>query len=173
MERKGNKISHFIPEKFLFLFRRISTLITLLTCIDNHSNRFLATSQFEAYKLRRVFPCFDEPSYRAIFYMKLKYNAQFNGTYFVTQEHSSNIEDTPGDYGIIWKTTTYRPTVRMAPYALAFVISDFERKVIIHGAHEDERIITNVRHLEVHRLLISGKMEAVVVQYHMVSLCAL
>ena len=94
-----------------------------------------------------MFPCFDEPSYRAVFRMKLKYNSQFNATYFVTKDDSSLVESTPGENGITWKTTTYRPTARMAPYALAFLISDFQRKGLVHDEYGNDQ------YLEIHRCL--------------------
>ncbi|GAU99349.1 hypothetical protein RvY_10367-2 [Ramazzottius varieornatus] len=96
----------------------------------NGTKRYLATSQFEAYKLRRVFPCFDEPLYRATFNMALEYDNRFNGTYFITKEKSRTDSAETDASGIRWRTTVFEPTVRMAPYALAFLISDFARESI-------------------------------------------
>ncbi|OQV20391.1 Aminopeptidase N [Hypsibius exemplaris] len=85
--------------------------------------RYLATSQFQPYKARRVFPCFDEPSFRATFDITLKHDARFTGVYSVRRQISSI--PAPGSPG--WIETRFERTIRQPSYLLALLVSDFKR----------------------------------------------
>ncbi len=79
----------------------------------------IATSQMEATDARRAFPCFDEPSKKAIFDITL-----------IVPEHLEAYSNSPvvsevrpGDGT---KVITYAPTMKMSTYLVAFVVGPFE-----------------------------------------------
>jgi puromycin-sensitive aminopeptidase len=79
----------------------------------------IATSQMEATDARRAFPCFDEPSKKAIFDITL-----------IVPEHLEAYSNSPvvsevrpGDGT---KVITYAPTMKMSTYLVAFVVGSFE-----------------------------------------------
>ena len=79
----------------------------------------IATSQMEATDARRAFPCFDEPSKKAVFDITL-----------IVPEHLEAYSNSPvvsevrpGDGT---KVITYAPTMKMSTYLVAFVVGPFE-----------------------------------------------
>ncbi|MBI2601108.1 M1 family metallopeptidase [Candidatus Daviesbacteria bacterium] len=85
----------------------------------NGEERFLATSQLEETHARSVFPCFDEPSQKAIFDVTLHIpsdkTAISNTIETVVAEHESGI-----------KVVEFAPTPKMSTYLLAFIVGEFE-----------------------------------------------
>ncbi|CAD1478906.1 unnamed protein product, partial [Heterotrigona itama] len=96
----------------------------LSTYVDeNKSIRKLAVSQFEPFYARTAFPCFDEPSFKSIFLIRLVYSKKF----FYHARSNMPIEkmETMGDDND--KTIAYfEPTPPMSTYLVAFLVSDFE-----------------------------------------------
>uniref|UniRef100_A0A182F8D8 Aminopeptidase n=1 Tax=Anopheles albimanus TaxID=7167 RepID=A0A182F8D8_ANOAL len=80
--------------------------------------RYLATTHFEATYARTVFPCYDEPSFKATFAVQIRHRTEYNAL-----SNMPIIEKTQvGDYTV----TRFDTTPLMSSYLLAFVISDFE-----------------------------------------------
>lgn len=79
----------------------------------------MATTQFEATDARRAFPCFDEPSQKAVFHVSLivpKGKTTISNTLPVSvSEHEAGLE-----------IVKYSPTPKMSTYLLAFIVGDFE-----------------------------------------------
>lgn len=79
----------------------------------------IATSQMEATDARRAFPCFDEPSKKAVFEITMivpEDLAAYSNSPVVS-------EIRPGDGT---KVVTYAPTMVMSTYLVAFVVGPFE-----------------------------------------------
>lgn len=79
----------------------------------------MATTQFEATDARRAFPCFDEPTQKAVFCVSLvvpKGKTAISNTLPVSvKEHQSTHE-----------IIKFSPTPKMSTYLLAFIVGDFE-----------------------------------------------
>lgn len=82
--------------------------------------QYLASTQFEATDARRAFPCFDEPSLKANFSLRIahqaRYRAWFNMPVISRTQPDSN--------GVV--TTHFQTSLRMSTYLVAFVVSDFQ-----------------------------------------------
>lgn len=87
----------------------------ILDGIEKH----IATTQFEATDARRAFPCFDEPSSKAIFNVSLiipnNHTAISNTLPINISEHTSG-----------FKIVSFSPTPIMSTYLLAFITGEFE-----------------------------------------------
>ncbi|XP_070558842.1 aminopeptidase N-like [Ptychodera flava] len=89
--------------------------------------RYLASTQLETTYARRVFPSFDEPSFKATF-----------GITVVHRNSRSAISNMPivrNEIDGEWNTTMFDTTVVMSTYLVAIVVSDFEYKETVtdHG----------------------------------------
>jgi puromycin-sensitive aminopeptidase len=90
------------------------------TWVDAHDNKHpMAVTQFESTDARRAFPCFDEPDFKATYDVTLivpkNLTALSNGR--VTKE---SVDDATG-----LKTVTFRRTMKMSTYLLAFLVGEF------------------------------------------------
>ncbi|OQV13304.1 putative Endoplasmic reticulum aminopeptidase 1 [Hypsibius exemplaris] len=83
------------------------------------SNRYHAATQFQPYRARRAFPCFDEPGFRATFSTTLKYPSRFTMTR--TNGQATGAAAVDG----IWLTQKHSTTPAMSVYLNAFLVSDF------------------------------------------------
>ena len=83
------------------------------------TERFMATTQFEATDARRCIPCFDEPTHKAVFEVHLiipsDRTAISNTLPVATREHKAG-----------YKIVSFAPTPKMSTYLLAFIVGDFE-----------------------------------------------
>jgi puromycin-sensitive aminopeptidase len=83
------------------------------------SNQTLATTQFEATDARRAFPCWDEPSLKAVF--KVSLIVPSNLTAISNEQILSEEENGFGN-----KLVQFNETPLMSTYLLAFIIGDLE-----------------------------------------------
>ncbi|XP_008550321.1 glutamyl aminopeptidase [Microplitis demolitor] len=89
---------------------------------ENNATRTIATSKFEPTYARRSFPCFDEPSFKAEFSVKLVHP---NGDCYGALS-SMNVESTLVDKPETGMTTvTFAKSVPMSTYLICFIVSDF------------------------------------------------
>lgn len=85
----------------------------------NGQKKFLATTQFEEIGAREVFPSVDDPSAKAVFNISLVVPKDLTTI-------SNTIDKKVIEHENGWKTVTFTPTPKMATYALAFVVGQFE-----------------------------------------------
>ncbi len=85
----------------------------------NGETRHLATTQFEEIGAREVFPSIDDPLAKAIFTISLMIPSHLTAISNTVDTHT--VEHENG-----YKTVTFSPTPKMATYALAFIVGEFE-----------------------------------------------
>ncbi|XP_011637436.2 LOW QUALITY PROTEIN: glutamyl aminopeptidase-like [Pogonomyrmex barbatus] len=88
----------------------------------SNKSRAIATSKFEPTYARQAFPCFDEPSFKAEFLIKLVH--PMNDCYMALS--NMNIKSTEAntpEHGLA--TATFAKTVPMSTYLACFIVSDF------------------------------------------------
>ncbi|KAL8571827.1 hypothetical protein ACOMHN_053985 [Nucella lapillus] len=85
----------------------------------------LAFTQFQTNYARSVFPCFDEPGFKATFSASIarrtntgrKYSTLFNSPLIISEVDPKDPQ---------WTVDVYGPTPVMSTYLVALVVSDFE-----------------------------------------------
>jgi puromycin-sensitive aminopeptidase len=79
----------------------------------------IATTQFENTSARQAFPCFDEPDFKATFQVNLTIPSELAA-------YSNSPAEADTDLGNGQRTMSYKPTMVMSTYLVAFVIGPFE-----------------------------------------------
>ncbi|XP_025163241.1 aminopeptidase M1-C [Harpegnathos saltator] len=86
-------------------------------------DRKLLVTQFEPAYARTAFPCFDEPSFKAVFHIRLVHSARSHYRALSNMPISKVASATSNSDTVI---TYFAPTPPMSTYLVAFVLSDFE-----------------------------------------------
>lgn len=85
----------------------------------NGEEKFLATTQFEPTSARRAFPCFDEPSHKAVFKVHM-----------IVPVHHEAISNTlparVSEHEAGYKMVSFEPSPKMSTYLLAFISGELE-----------------------------------------------
>ncbi|KAL7036535.1 hypothetical protein ACKWTF_008841 [Chironomus riparius] len=107
-------------------FKYSTSLVTITTGFYQTSysmygtTRYLGATQFEETGARYAFPCYDEPSFKAIF--ELSFTHDFSVTVFSnTLGTAVSNNDAIGTF-----TTSFEPSPIMSSYLNAFVVSDLQ-----------------------------------------------
>ncbi|MGH7246176.1 MAG: M1 family metallopeptidase, partial [Candidatus Levyibacteriota bacterium] len=83
------------------------------------SQEYMAVTQFEATDARRAFPCFDEPSLKAVFDVTLMIPSHMTAI-------SNTIAEEVREHESGLKLVRFSTTPKMSTYLLAFVVGQFE-----------------------------------------------
>ncbi|XP_040893570.1 aminopeptidase N-like [Toxotes jaculatrix] len=102
---------------------------------DSNAERFLATTDMEPTDARRVFPCFDEPEMKAVFYVTIVHRRDTGALGNAEVADSGILDD-------VWQYTRFHPTPKMSTYLFAFTVSEFTS---ITSRHERVEIKTFAR----------------------------
>jgi puromycin-sensitive aminopeptidase len=81
--------------------------------------RLLAATQFEATDARRAFPCWDEPSFKAVFRTTLIVPAELQAI-----SNTAMLEQSPDEIGR--KVVRFADTIPMSTYLVAFIVGELE-----------------------------------------------
>ena len=81
--------------------------------------KYLATSQFEATDARRCFPCWDEPSRKAIFNITIIHKSSMMA---ISNMPESKVEQLPNGKS----KTSFLPSPKMSTYLLALIVGEFD-----------------------------------------------
>lgn len=92
--------------------------------IDSSSEvkRYLATTHFEPTSARSAFPCFDEPSFKATFSLKMVHDPNYQ-VLFNSEKREMISYNRDG-----LQLSIFDNTIRMSTYLVAFVVCDFKSK---------------------------------------------
>jgi puromycin-sensitive aminopeptidase len=88
--------------------------------LPDGTERYMATTQFEAVDARRAFPCWDEPAYKAVFEVTL-----------VVPQDKTALSNMPSVDEAVYmmngrKKVRFVPSPKMSTYLLAFIVGDLE-----------------------------------------------
>eukprot|EP00111_Clytia_hemisphaerica_P010712 TCONS_00031279-protein len=87
---------------------------------ENGQNKTLLTTKFQPTDARRAFPCLDEPDLKATFSITMKHPSEYHAR---SNEPGQVIETSNGI-----TTTRFNKTVKMSPYLICFIVSQFQSK---------------------------------------------
>lgn len=90
----------------------------LSSYMENSTEKYLATSQLQPTDARRVFPCWDEPGFKAQFQITLIRHEEYHS---LSNMGIKRTEALPGR----WHADVFHPTMNTSTYLLAFVVSQF------------------------------------------------
>ncbi|CAH8450705.1 unnamed protein product [Schistosoma bovis] len=86
--------------------------------LENGIYKYLASTYMESIYARNVFPCWDEPEFKANFKVNIIRHKNFHSL------SNMNLESTEVLYDD-WRVDRYNTSVKMSTYLLAFVVSQF------------------------------------------------
>jgi len=81
--------------------------------------RYILASQLQPTDARKVFPCFDEPLFKAVFEVSIDYKPPFHAMANGILESNDTLLDG-------WMVDHFTPTPKMSTYLLAFLVSDLD-----------------------------------------------
>eukprot|EP00817_Percolomonadidae_sp_ATCC50343_P002609 CAMPEP_0117425558 /NCGR_PEP_ID=MMETSP0758-20121206/5815_1 /TAXON_ID=63605 /ORGANISM="Percolomonas cosmopolitus, Strain AE-1 (ATCC 50343)" /LENGTH=466 /DNA_ID=CAMNT_0005210133 /DNA_START=252 /DNA_END=1649 /DNA_ORIENTATION=- len=101
---------------------------------DDGSASNIATTQFESIAARTAFPCYDEPSFKAVFNLTLRVNDLSYPT-ILSNMHSIRDEVIDGS-----RVVSFADTPKMSTYLLAFIVGSFDKVSYVR----DDGLVFNV-----------------------------
>jgi puromycin-sensitive aminopeptidase len=97
------------------------------------ATRTIAATQFEATDARRAFPCWDEPSFKAVFACTLAIDPA------LTAVSNTRVASERPEGGR--RVVTFADTIRMSTYLVAFVVGELEATEPVHVGRTPIRVL--------------------------------
>ncbi|XP_031623813.1 membrane alanyl aminopeptidase-like [Contarinia nasturtii] len=132
-EEKTNKLSLHLseplsisPQEYELHFKYTGKLRTDMhgfyrsSYKENGETKWLASTQMQPVYARKVFPCFDEPRFKATFDIVMNRPSHFKPTLSNTPLKNSAFASSN------MTTDTFEQTPKMSTYLVAFIVSEFE-----------------------------------------------
>ncbi|XP_050667539.1 membrane alanyl aminopeptidase-like [Leptidea sinapis] len=87
----------------------------------NDAVRWMATTQFQATQARGAFPCYDEPSFKAVFNIRIRRPTGFRSW------SCTRLDYTDSNIGVTgYEDDYYLPTPIMSTYLIALIVAEYE-----------------------------------------------
>jgi puromycin-sensitive aminopeptidase len=102
---------------------------------ESGTEHVIATTQFENTDARRAFPCWDEPAFKATYQVNLTIPSGLKA-------YSNSPVESDTDLGNGQRTVSYRPTMIMSTYLVAWVVGPFDESETIDVDGVPLRVIT-------------------------------
>ncbi|MGA2123978.1 MAG: M1 family aminopeptidase [Acidimicrobiales bacterium] len=132
----------FLNDKLVGFYRSTYT--------DVHGvDHVIATTQFENTDARRAFPCWDEPAFKATFQVNLTVPSEL-------KTYSNSPVQSDVDLGNGQRTVSFRPTMIMSSYLVAFVVGAFEESETIDVDGIPLRVITPIGKVHLSELALEA-----------------
>ena len=132
----------FLNDKLVGFYRSTYTDV-------NGVDHVIATTQFENTDARRAFPCWDEPSFKATFQVNLTVPSEL-------KTYSNSPVESDVDLGNGQRTVSFRPTMIMSTYLVAFVVGAFEESETIDVDGIPLRVITPIGKVHLSELALEA-----------------
>ncbi|MGP8009227.1 MAG: M1 family metallopeptidase [Acidimicrobiales bacterium] len=116
---------------------------------DEGTTHTIATTQFAETDARRAFPCWDEPSFKAIFQVNLTIPSHLAA-------YSNSPVEADTDLGNGQRSVSFKPTMKMSTYLVAFVIGPFEETAALDVDGVPLRIVCPVGKLHLTDLALEA-----------------
>ncbi|RCN33636.1 peptidase family M1 [Ancylostoma caninum] len=85
---------------------------------EKHQTNWMVATKLEAFHARKVFPCMDEPIYKAVFHIELTYPTAHVAL-------SNMLEQKSTELGKGWSHIAFPPTQAMSTYLMVFTIGPY------------------------------------------------
>jgi puromycin-sensitive aminopeptidase len=116
---------------------------------DQGTTHVIATTQFEETDARRAFPCWDEPSFKATYQVNLTIPSHLAA-------YSNSPVEVDTNLGNGQRSVSFKPTMKMSTYLVAFVIGPFEETPAFDVDGVPLRVITPIGKLHLTDLALEA-----------------
>ncbi|MCU1362311.1 MAG: putative aminopeptidase [Acidimicrobiaceae bacterium] len=116
---------------------------------DQGTTHVIATTQFEETDARRAFPCWDEPIFKATYQVNLTIPSHLAA-------YSNSPLDVNTDLGNGQRSLSFKPTMKMSTYLVAFVIGPFEETPAVDVDGVPLRVVTPIGKLHLTDLALEA-----------------
>ncbi|OAG29933.1 puromycin-sensitive aminopeptidase [Nematocida displodere] len=100
--------------------------------VRNENKGYIYSTQFEATSARLALPCWDEPEYKAVFAISITAPEQYTVLSNSDYDGEQSKEELPSEFlskvdqGVNYQKHTFKPTLVMSTYLLAWVIGEMD-----------------------------------------------
>ena len=116
---------------------------------DEGTTHVIATTQFEETDARRAFPCWDEPIFKATYQVNLTIPSHLAA-------YSNSPVDTDTDLANGQRSLSFKPTMKMSTYLVAFVVGPFEETPALDVDGVPLRVVTPIGKLHLTDLALEA-----------------